>query len=186
MKHTCWSRWGHKSWLFLCHSCDIRAPPGIQTQQLGLNVDSLETTESSWGQTSVCQSRCIQGNRVNTAANCQVKLKPRPGWCFSVTRKLTLHAGRCQMCSSVCINLFDSLWPLSFMYFYTFLVVKLYQPCIKLLYYLVVNVIDWFTILLPLSNTFIIVKGFIISNYNVLMIKTLFIDTSKIYYCISL
>lgn len=128
--HTCWSRWGNKSWLFLCHSCDIRAPTGIQTQQLGLNVDSLETTESSWGQTSVCQFCCIHGNRVNTTANCQVKLKPQPGWCFSVTRKLTLHAGRCQMCTSVGINLFNSLWPLSFL-FCMFSVVKL-QPCVKL------------------------------------------------------
>lgn len=75
--HTCWSRWGHKSCLFLCHSCDIRAPPGIQTQQLGLNVDSLETTENSCGRSSVCQSRCVHGDQVNTAANCQVKLKPR-------------------------------------------------------------------------------------------------------------
>lgn len=72
-----WSRWGHKSWLFPCHNCDIRAPAGIQAQQLGPNVDSLESTESSWGQTSVCQSPGNHGNRVNTAANCQVKLKPR-------------------------------------------------------------------------------------------------------------
>lgn len=33
---------------------------------------------------------------------------------FQCTRKLTLHAGRCQKRSSVGINLFDSLWPLSF------------------------------------------------------------------------
>lgn len=130
--HTCWSRWGNISWFFLCHSSDIRAPTGIQIQQLGLNVDSLETTESSWGQTSVCQSRCIHGNRVNTAANCHVKLKPRPGWCFSVTRKLTLHAGRCQMCTSVGINLFDSHWPLPFIFFCMFLVVKLCVSFIKL------------------------------------------------------
>lgn len=71
-----WSRWGNKSCVFLCHSCAMRAPAGIQAQQLVLNVDSLETTESSWGQTSVCQSPCIHGNQVNTEANCQVKLKP--------------------------------------------------------------------------------------------------------------
>lgn len=136
MRHKCYlftlkitPRW-HQCWDHLsiqvrpsiltfpvCQSYDIRAATGIQTQQLGLNVDSLETTESSWGQTSVCQSLCVQGNRINTAANCQVKLKPRTGWCFSVTRKLTSQAGTCQMCTSAGVNLFDCLWPASLLCF---------------------------------------------------------------------
>lgn len=124
--YACWSRWANQSQYFSCHSCDIRAPAGIQTQQLVLNVDSSETNESSWGQTSVCQSPCSHGNQVNTAANCQVKLKPPPGWCFSVTRKLALHAARCQICTSVGINLFDCLWPMPLI-FCVFLVVKPYQ-----------------------------------------------------------
>ncbi|KAF0037365.1 hypothetical protein F2P81_010239 [Scophthalmus maximus] len=58
---------------------DIRAPAGIQTQQLGLNVDSLETAESSWGRTSVCQSRCIHGNQINTQQTVRLNLSPGPG-----------------------------------------------------------------------------------------------------------
>lgn len=54
-------------------------PVGIQAQQQGLIGDSLGSTESSWERGVVCQSHCLHGNDVNTPANCQIELKPRPG-----------------------------------------------------------------------------------------------------------